>query len=159
MHTFFGCMHTMCRPFLGPCTLFSDIENTTFFAELYRLLPNSPISLDQKSKVYFLWSWRVWKVCIVCMVCTKSAWVCPPMQIKNSPVEHQQEWRWIQINNSPVEHQQDWRRNQMINSPVEHQQDWRWNKNHTGFQYRKNPLHNCVKRRGREISEPNLTMQ
>ena len=41
IRTFFGCMHTMCRIFLGPCTLFLDIENTTFFAVLYRLLPNS----------------------------------------------------------------------------------------------------------------------
>ena len=41
IRTFFGCMHTMCRLFLGPCTLFLDIENTTFFAVLYRLLPNS----------------------------------------------------------------------------------------------------------------------
>ena len=31
IRTFFGCMHTMCRLFLGPCTLFLDIENTTFY--------------------------------------------------------------------------------------------------------------------------------
>lgn len=41
MHTFFGCMHTMCTLFLGACTLFSDIQKTTFFTELYRLLPIS----------------------------------------------------------------------------------------------------------------------
>ncbi len=62
MPTCFGSIYTMCRLFLGPCTLFSDIEIATFFAELYRLLPNAcqfnrsyyiPTSLDRNSKVLF----------------------------------------------------------------------------------------------------------
>ena len=37
---FGGSMHTMCRLFLGACTLFSDIENPTFSTEFYKLPPD-----------------------------------------------------------------------------------------------------------------------
>ena len=62
MHTFFGCMHTMCRFFLGPCTLFLDIEKNDFspsFTGSFRIpvsligLITSPTSLDRNSKVLF----------------------------------------------------------------------------------------------------------